>query len=55
MSTTFGDHRPLTSDAEPLAMRSEAATANHADAAVAYLRRMGALDLAPMLGIGEVA
>lgn len=49
------DHRPLESDGIPVASTSEAAIALDAPAALAYLRRRGAEDLAEMLGIAGAA
>lgn len=45
------DHQSLTADEIPLASTSEAAIATDAAAALAYLTRRDALDLAPMLGL----
>ncbi|WP_370291548.1 hypothetical protein [Nocardioides sp.] len=39
----------------PSAFASEALMADDAPAALAFLRRHDALDLAPMLGLGDVA
>lgn len=50
--STFTDYTPmLTADGEQNVATIEAAIAADAPAARAYLARVGALDLAPMLGI----
>lgn len=53
--TITGDHQPLLTDGIPTAGASEAKIAADAPAALAYLKRRDALDLADMLGIGDVA
>lgn len=49
------DHQPLESDGIPAASTSEARIATDAPAALAYLRRRGALDVAEALGLGGAA
>lgn len=48
------DHKPIDADRIPLAHESEAIIAEHAPAALRVLTGLGALDLAPVLGL-EVA
>jgi hypothetical protein len=49
------EYQPLDGDTIPTAHASEAVIAQHAAAALAYLRRVGALDVAEMLGLGGAA
>ena len=50
---TTADHRPLEADTLPTAAASEDVIARDAAAALAYLRRVGALDVAECLGLAS--
>lgn len=50
MSTA--EHQPLDTEALPTVSASEARIAEDAPRALRYLARVGALDVAPMLGLG---
>jgi hypothetical protein len=45
------EYQPLDADTIPTAHASEAVIARDAEAALAYLRRVGALDVAECLGL----
>lgn len=52
---TAADYSPILADGQTTARTSEQQIAADAAAARAYLARHGAMDLADMLGIAEVA
>lgn len=54
MTTSSMDHSPLESDGIPTASHSQAAIDLDATAALRYLARVGAMDVAEMLGLGDV-
>lgn len=49
------DHQPLESDGIPAASTSEALIAADSEAALRYLKRRGAMDVAEALGIAGAA